>query len=392
MAEIRVSFKNGGNSEQFSREGWGNPEGHGRWTVGTEAHLSFSGLFDGVPYAVAIDLAPYVFPPVLNEQALAVTVNGHLCHQEKLSGPRQVQFTIQPGIIPPSGQAEMVLECGNAAAPLLVGGGTDIRRLGFAVWEIAMQDERVVPAVAPPVVAQMSPVPLAAAMPSHAPAPPPALKPPAPVADLPPAEPSSTEKALASLRERGLALSVGRHTYGRPDISFVDHDPKAILEIGSFCAIAMECHIFVGRFGRHPVDFLTIYPMGMVFREPTHRDISRVEQPDLSVQIGSDVWIGHGVTIMAGVKIGHGAVLAAGAMVTADVPPYAIVGGVPAKVVKYRFSPDHIARLLRLAWWDLPDPAIEDCVEQFHRTDAEAAITAIEQYVARLGGVLPRAT
>ena len=71
-----------------------------------------------------------------------------------------------------------------------------------------------------------------------------------------------------------------------------------------------------------------------------------------STDIGNDVWIGNNVIIKYGVKIGDGAILGAGAVVTKDVEPYSIVGGVPAKVIKYRFSPDEIKFLLAFKWWD----------------------------------------
>ena len=80
--------------------------------------------------------------------------------------------------------------------------------------------------------------------------------------------------------------------------------------------------------------------------------------PEESCHIGNDVWIGTRVIIMSGVKVGDGAVIGAGAIVTKDVPPYAVVVGVPAKVIKYRFPQNIIDKMLELQWWDYPDDFI----------------------------------
>ena len=76
------------------------------------------------------------------------------------------------------------------------------------------------------------------------------------------------------------------------------------------------------------------------------------------IHIGHDVWIGYGAIIMDGVTIGTGAVVAAAAVVTKDVPPYAIVAGVPARIIRYRFDDDTIRRLLESRWWDFPEEFI----------------------------------
>lgn len=127
---------------------------------------------------------------------------------------------------------------------------------------------------------------------------------------------------------------------------------------GRFCSVAREVDVIDGG---HPLHSASTSPFsyGDYFREKlpeTHRHVGP-KNPNAGaygrVSVGNDVWIGARVTIMAGVRIGDGAVLAAGAHVVKDVPPYAIVGGNPAQIIKYRF-PDHlIARFKRARWWDL---------------------------------------
>lgn len=121
--------------------------------------------------------------------------------------------------------------------------------------------------------------------------------------------------------------------------------------IGKFCSIGPEVRIGLGI---HPLHLKSTYP-GFY----TNSEYYRVEkQYDFTgeeykqVEIGHDVWIGARATILDGVKIGDGAVVAAGAVVTKDVPSYAIVGGVPAKVIKYRFDENRIKELLVEQWWN----------------------------------------
>lgn len=112
--------------------------------------------------------------------------------------------------------------------------------------------------------------------------------------------------------------------------------------IGSFCSIGH--YVLIGG-ENHPIDHLSTSPR---FRNGA--DYEEISSPP---EIGSDVWIAAGATILQGVKVGHGAVIAAGSVVTRDVPAYSVVAGVPAKEVKKRFDAATIQRLLTESWWNL---------------------------------------
>ena len=127
--------------------------------------------------------------------------------------------------------------------------------------------------------------------------------------------------------------------------------------VGAYCAFGARTSI--NPFN-HPVDWLSTnefqyHPASFNWVEE-YNDFKRLERtPEMfaHVTIGSDVWSGHNANIMPGVSVGDGAVIAAGAVVTRDVPPYAVVAGVPATIKRYRFDEKTIARLLSLKWWDL---------------------------------------
>lgn len=147
-----------------------------------------------------------------------------------------------------------------------------------------------------------------------------------------------------------LNCTVGKCTYCGKNVQVFDTGTK----IGSFCSLADNINIGLSS---HPLNYLTTSPF-MYVDLLGYNDKCR-EIYTKPVEIGNDVWIGSNVSIMMGVKIGDGAVIGAHALVNKDVPPYAVVAGVPAKILKYRFDEKTIKELLELKWWDLDDEIIK---------------------------------
>lgn len=127
--------------------------------------------------------------------------------------------------------------------------------------------------------------------------------------------------------------------------------------IGKYCSLSTNLSLGAGE---HYLTRLSTFPIGTRLWGATD-----ALPPLRETHIGNDVWMGNGVTVVQGVTVGDGAVLAAGAVVVKDVPPYAIVGGVPAKVIRYRFSPEIIEKLLRLKWWNKDEAWIREHRELF---------------------------
>ncbi|GHU04137.1 hypothetical protein FACS1894205_1850 [Alphaproteobacteria bacterium] len=150
--------------------------------------------------------------------------------------------------------------------------------------------------------------------------------------------------------------NVGKYTYYGSDLVVFSENTK----IGAFCSISWG--VILGP-GSHRMDYLTTSPiahrnfMGFPFQKP-ERIVEEVEQGYPAVVVGNDVWIGRNAVVMDGVTIGDGAVIGASAVVTKNVPPYAIVGGVPARTIRYRFDEQTIKDLLAARWWELGDEAI----------------------------------
>ena len=146
------------------------------------------------------------------------------------------------------------------------------------------------------------------------------------------------------------SVIIGKNTYG--GIAVLNYNDFYKLTIGNFCSIATDVMFILDA--DHYTNHISTFPFKVKLLGEKQEGVSKGD-----IIVDDDVWIGYGATIMSGVHIGQGAVVAAGAVVTKDVPPYAIVGGVPAKVIKYRFEPELIEELLKIDYSKLSKEDIE---------------------------------
>jgi len=151
----------------------------------------------------------------------------------------------------------------------------------------------------------------------------------------------------------------GKYTYGCPNVYW--KNDKAKLVIGNFCSIGSNVDIYLG--GNHNTNCVTTYPFGHI-NEDVFNNFKVVDYPSTKgdVIIGNDVWIGSNVKIMSGITIGDGAVISNSSHVVKNVEPYSLVGGNPAKLIKYRFTSEQISKLLEIKWWDWDDEKINSFV------------------------------
>lgn len=158
--------------------------------------------------------------------------------------------------------------------------------------------------------------------------------------------------------------------------SYIGKNANIEAYIGRFCSIGSGIETVLGNHpsrdfvSTHPAFFSTKKQAGFTYVEKCIFDeVSYAKGTKYPVIIGNDVWIGQGCKLLNGITIGDGAIIAAGAVVTKDVEPYTIVGGIPAKVIRRRFSSEDIDFLVRFAWWNKPINWIEEHASLFSNID-----------------------
>lgn len=197
-----------------------------------------------------------------------------------------------------------------------------------------------------------------------------------------------SEKPYCNIDNLYKGCEIGAYTYG---FEYLLAEFPIVEKIGRFCSI--NNHVYIGT--NHPMEYVTTHPIldsFRVFDDPDLNECKRREcikkygkyklfnwnfeggdsplRNNAPISIGNDVWIGCNVCILQGVSIGDGAVIASGAVVTKNVPPYAVVGGVPAKIISYRFSQDIIEKLLKIKWWDWELDYIKEHIDYLYDLDA----------------------
>lgn len=161
-------------------------------------------------------------------------------------------------------------------------------------------------------------------------------------------------------------MRVGKYSYG---FAQVCNRYSSLSEMGAFCSLAHNVTIIEAN---HPLTLATTHPFaydqGYGF-SPEHIPVSAQHPRNTAVTIGHDVWIGANSTILSGLNLGTGSVVGAGSVVTKDVPPYAIVAGAPARIIRYRFDEATIAALLDTQWWTWTDRELKQTIGSFQTPD-----------------------
>jgi virginiamycin A acetyltransferase len=177
-------------------------------------------------------------------------------------------------------------------------------------------------------------------------------------------------------------IEVGDYTYydDFEDVANFEKNVKYLFDftgdklvIGKFCMIASDV-TFIMNGANHASAGISTYPFAIFGGDWSDAMKGKTYPTKGNTTIGNDVWIGYGATIMPGVSIGHGSIIATKAIVTKDVPPYSIVGGNPAKLIKKRFNEEEITALLDIAWWDWELEKITQHVQDLTNGNVESLI------------------
>lgn len=167
-------------------------------------------------------------------------------------------------------------------------------------------------------------------------------------------------------KERYPNYAIGEASYGLPIVH--DNHEGTTLKIGAYCSIASNVQIFLG--GQHRTNWVSNYPFPFFFEMDTeYRENYIKEGSRGDVIIGSDVWLCANCIILSGVTIGHGAVVANGAVISRNVPPFAVMAGNPAKQIKWRFDEATRNSLLETAWWEWPKDEINHILDKICSPD-----------------------
>lgn len=170
-------------------------------------------------------------------------------------------------------------------------------------------------------------------------------------------------------------VAVGRHSYVVMGwISNYDPNVQSTITIGKFCSLNAVTFLLNGDSGHNHNILCSTYQWD---------GVKRCEGRRSHISIGNDVWIGENVTILGGVTVGDGAIIGTNALVSKDVPPYTIVGGNPAKEIRPRYTPEQIARLLEIRWWDMrriPSRLLHACRDK----DIDEQLAAMEAHKRRV--------
>lgn len=177
-------------------------------------------------------------------------------------------------------------------------------------------------------------------------------------------------------------IDIGKYTYGTPQL--LNSNLTLLKSIGSFCSIGLGLTILNGN---HPLNRLTTHPStfdkrwGFVKNNSVLIDL---HQKNKEILIGNDVWIGVNVIILPSVIISDGAVIGTGSVVTKNVEPYSIVGGVPARHIKDRFNKDVIDSILKSRWWDMKDDDIRKLYDDLSYSDTKYIDNSYNDAIKRI--------